>query len=306
MGRVVILEGPDGGGKTTLAKKLVERGFDYKHEGPPTKKNVIDYYKIKINDALNTKGDTVFDRLWLGERVYGPICRDEDKVGVMGHRLFDRLLASKPILMYYCCPSLETARKNYQIKLNEPSDYLKSTVKWNIVYERYLEVIGFDSFIRHYNYEEDGDQLDQLLKPFDCMRNLPKGTIGSTTAKYLFVADKPNSMFADFPFFETNNSSGYFNEALEWAGVKESDLAISNAYDHTGKPHSLREMAQSLPKLEKLIIMSSSARSWYFKETKDSINSLKVNFTDHPSYLKRFKGHNPSIMGRLIKEIING
>ncbi len=35
MGRVVILEGPDGSGKTTLAKELVKSGFTYKHMGVP-------------------------------------------------------------------------------------------------------------------------------------------------------------------------------------------------------------------------------------------------------------------------------
>ena len=35
--KVVVLEGPDGGGKTALANELVRHGYTYHHEGPPPK-----------------------------------------------------------------------------------------------------------------------------------------------------------------------------------------------------------------------------------------------------------------------------
>jgi MoxR-like ATPase len=66
---IVILEGPDGAGKTTLAEQLAKKyGLVYKHEGPPPPKvNVLEYYGQLLDEARGK--NVVFDRLALGERV---------------------------------------------------------------------------------------------------------------------------------------------------------------------------------------------------------------------------------------------
>jgi len=298
MGRIVILEGPDGGGKTTLARQLVEQyGFYYKHEGPPAPyRDNIAYYLSILNEAIEALYNTVFDRCWLGEMIYGPIFRGIDTIGEKGLKLFLRLHNSKYIYQYIVWPNKETLLVNYREKMNDSTDYVKGVENLNKVIELY-EKTPFKT----YNYEVN--KVEDII--YD-LRNdkstLPIGTIGSTSAKYLFIGDKPNHHTIDVPFFAITNSSGYFNEALELAKIKECDLALSNAYSLSGKPHSLSIIIDKLPKLETIFLMGNIAKEWYYSQHKE-FPCVNIN---HPSYLRRFHGHNPQIMADIIKESLNG
>ena len=101
---VIIVEGPDGSGKTTLAQYLsYELYLDYHHEGPtPIDVSPIDYYSQLLRAATNT----VFDRLALGERVYGPILRGSDRLGHSGWITFQTLVCEMQALQIMCLPSL--------------------------------------------------------------------------------------------------------------------------------------------------------------------------------------------------------
>lgn len=73
---LIILEGPDGTGKTTLAGELEELiGARVLHRGPPGQ-DVITEYARDIQWYQPGRGDhVVCDRWHLGEQVYGPILR---------------------------------------------------------------------------------------------------------------------------------------------------------------------------------------------------------------------------------------
>lgn len=311
MGRIVILEGPDGGGKTTLAKKLVDMGFDYRHEGPPKQgADLVAHYLKIIDDSLKSPRPVVHDRLWLGERIYGPIARGKDNLGIEGQNLFYRLHRSKHINMYIVMPKIDIARQNYKEKLKEKDDYLKGVKDhalspmsmWEMVFTKYAQwMYQFGNLGMTYDYTKDTPE--RIYKDSLSTEKiiLPDGTIGTHWAEYLFIGDQPNHDSIDIPFFALNGSSGYLNRAIEFAGIKESQLALSNAYSVTGEQHSLGPILCNLPHLKRIFLLGNKAKEWFWKQTDGNTNlPFKVDRLPHPSFLKRFKGHNPWVMSNLI------
>lgn len=67
----VILEGPDGTGKTTIAEQLRQAGYFYAHAGPEDTLPVL----AKRMSELQGLKYVVWDRAHLGEAVYGPLDR---------------------------------------------------------------------------------------------------------------------------------------------------------------------------------------------------------------------------------------
>jgi thymidylate kinase len=79
---IVILEGNDRAGKTTIADALVsEDGFRKVHFGPPETNDFGLEFILRLTEELLTEidadhpRDLVFDRAHLGELVYGPLDR---------------------------------------------------------------------------------------------------------------------------------------------------------------------------------------------------------------------------------------
>lgn len=307
MGKVIILEGPDGGGKTTLAKQLVEEGFVYRHEGPPPPGvDLVAHYLNLLNESIESTQDYVHDRLWLGERIYGPICRGIDKIGLEGQNLFNRIHTSNSVLHVICLPTFEVALENYSNKIMEKNDYLKSMNKWKEVYEAY------DSWIEHnqnsinirFNYEIS--HIESLL--YYRFFHFPKGMVGSPTAKYLFIGDQPNHETIDIPFHALNGSSGFLNKAISMSGIEESELALSNAYGPRGRDfHALGSILNSVPHVKRIFLLGSEAVKWFNSDLNAGIKiPCKVYRLPHPSYLKRFRGNNPQILANAIRKVIDG
>ena len=77
---MVIIEGLDGVGKTTLVDYLVENGlkkyhFDYDE-------NNLDIYTKYINVLNQDTKNLVFDRSFISEMVYGPVLRKKCKLSL--------------------------------------------------------------------------------------------------------------------------------------------------------------------------------------------------------------------------------
>jgi len=117
---IIILEGPDGSGKTTLANQLVLKyGLKYHHEGPPplNPASATLYYTTKL--LMLSDSDVVIDRFAMGERVYGTIFRKNDRLGDRGWQEFRTLAERLKVVQILCMPPYFTCHAAWSSGRNE-------------------------------------------------------------------------------------------------------------------------------------------------------------------------------------------
>ncbi len=108
----IIIEGPDGAGKTTLAKGFTE--YTYHHEGPPG----FGYDLLRYYTNLVTNFDNyIFDRHALSELVYGPILRGGSRITIEEVEiLYKYKMAGDRLII--CLPPPQVCYDNWVRKAN--------------------------------------------------------------------------------------------------------------------------------------------------------------------------------------------
>ncbi len=110
-GPYVILEGPDGTGKTTIADHFVrEYRFQYVHCGPPEKDALHNYLDL----IRQYKGLMVADRLHVGSWVYGTAFRGGPDMTDYEEWAFEGYLLARGTLMLNCNVAGSVIDKNLE------------------------------------------------------------------------------------------------------------------------------------------------------------------------------------------------
>jgi thymidylate kinase len=100
---IIILEGPDGSGKTTLAQQISRQtGYLLLHRSQPKseedKKRMMDEY-IQV---IKANKNCIMDRSWYSEMVYGPVMRDDSVITYPQMYELERMLSKNGALLIYC------------------------------------------------------------------------------------------------------------------------------------------------------------------------------------------------------------
>lgn len=104
---IFIIEGPDGSGKTTLAKRLAAKtGWPYVHmSNPKTEEEMVEManeYKKLLREHRNL----ILDRAWYSEMAYGPTMRGKTAIDYPTMFSLERLAASRGgAMIIYCTDS---------------------------------------------------------------------------------------------------------------------------------------------------------------------------------------------------------
>jgi predicted ATPase len=91
--QVIVLEGCDGTGKTTLAAALsAERAYNVVHSGrTPDDTDLADRYET----ILNFPGRLILDRSFISELVYGPLDHGQSRLALSGAVRLTRRVAER-------------------------------------------------------------------------------------------------------------------------------------------------------------------------------------------------------------------
>lgn len=165
---LVILDGPDGSGKSRLAEglsKSVYPGAWCEHDGGRPVGDPKSHYMLGLFRALAHlhRGEAVvLDRFARGERVYGPVLRGHDALGGGWNDIRD-VLEMIPAVEVICLPPYAECYKAWS---SRPSrEYIKDEALFEASYRAWTrEAWSSSVFIYDWTDPESFDNLYLLIE----------------------------------------------------------------------------------------------------------------------------------------------
>lgn len=302
---IIILEGIDRAGKTTLAKELCRR-LKLKYIKVSNPKG--DPYEEYLNLILNVKVPTLFDRLHLGELVYGPVLRGKSQLDTKKFRNLEFLLKQRGAVIVYAHNSYEFIKQ----KFIEDHETFLNAEKIKQVQRLYEKKIN--SSILPVNRYKIGDGYNNITSWAKLHLNramnktcLKTRVIGSRLPTILLIGEinnVNNTRYQQLPFDFGPASNYLFNRLLKKVDRDLDVTAITNAFKahlKQGMLYQLNLLKKEVKELKPKIIVALGNTAYNFSKAavgKD-YDIIKI---PHPQYLSRFK-HNSSKYVKVLKEI---
>lgn len=278
---IIVLDGPDGSGKTTLGEQLVkDLGAKYLHLTYRWGAKMHLYHQAALFYVLREAQTrpVVLDRWWMSELVYANVYRGGSKWPLM-YRMLEKAAVRHSIIYVSCRPRDRDAYMDHFHKLRSERDemYFDNMEKvWDgyhlidqmmdfighphIMFYDWMtqgcNIKGYAKSIYEFAYDKITDNYSVNQVPIDHM-NLA----GSWNyAKYALIGDKlkPKTRREVWPFFEYGHSSLWLMETLAKLEIPEHDLIHINA-NHHDQEQTNANIKKAKDKGLKIISMGSAA-----------------------------------------------
>ena len=327
---IIVIDGCDGTGKTTLAKAICDR-FDgvYIHNTYrwPTKMPL--YHTAALHRALKLARTrlVVIDRLWMSEAIYADVYRGGSPWPHMG-RTMDRIIRKVGGVYILAQSPANHAEKFEQLKSERDEMYDnvdRVRERFDMLFEggfaghdrdyvQQLSVFGMRrrDDVMPYRYDVEGRDLDvyigmvysvlesRWMKQYEPALHLhTKNFAGHLhEAKIIFVGDKANSKMraVSWPFYDFANCSEFFADVLHELNFDETRAVYINAHDGNG-PLYVNDCLRAKPYM-KVICLGNGAFGTMTEFTRRICKIM------HPSYAKRFNKRAEFLQE--LREAING
>jgi thymidylate kinase len=163
---VIILEGPDGTGKSTLAQLIQNHyGLEPFARGTNDRSKLYevtrsDTYRGLADAVGGFRAPTVADRLYYSELVYADIVGRPCEFNVVEQGYIERIINAIGMPVVVCCPPLEVAQAN-ALKDEQMDDVNEHYAK---IYNAYQHLINEERFPEHaIIYDYTADDAEQVL-----------------------------------------------------------------------------------------------------------------------------------------------
>lgn len=179
---MIIVEGPDSSGKSTLVEKLKDRLHlvhikPIKHGPPVDAKDLYERAKHILMEATkHQKNNTIVDRFGLiGESIYGPVCRGKDmwvEIPDKKQEIFSAFNTLNPFIIYCRPPANIIANlANHEVKSYDTPEHLKTLKKNQALiiksYDNYFaNWKSYNFFIWDYTKPENYYDLVKCLEEY--------------------------------------------------------------------------------------------------------------------------------------------
>lgn len=310
---IIVIEGPDGVGKTTLAEAIVKDiGGKVLHLTYRYPDRMHQYHTAAMYHVIRaaTQGPVVLDRWWASELAYASVYRGGSKWPHMW-RMLHRVALRFGFYYVWCDAeqNLEAYNQRYNILRGMREEMYDS---------------GMDKVAREFRDLRNGliyhgavDYITQF--PFDFNVTVPLIIMGAmqrtqrvnrtfldtsitdvagntANPKVILVGDKsnPKGRRTPFPFFEYGNSSLWMVEAMATMGIREVDCMFINAASPDGVLNTkLMQYVNGHYRLSNdvpvVALGLNAAKYWHEATGKPCDKHLS-----HPAYTRRFNNTNLS------------
>lgn len=315
---VIVLEGPDCAGKSTLAEFLhLQWGAKAMHQSYRFKDRMPQYHTAVLERVLKArqKGPVIVDRWWPSEAIYAQAFRGGTKWPMMG-RMLDRVAIQHNFVYVSCLPASNPEK--HLAMFNERAEAGGELFKtmgevanlyglWDHRMRRRLDTVHYDMFIEGQDMAHFAQHLEELhavllTETPDWWRHddTRQWTGQGRSPDVLIVGEKsnPKGRHKSWPFFEHANSSLWLTQVLADVGLKEERLAWVNAIDE-------RDWVDTLL-LDKIIdfvnprtIVSLGAQAHKALQLVDAEHWQ----LPHPAYVKRFERGDPSTYKSIFNQV---
>lgn len=309
MTRLVILEGPDGGGKSTLASAIIDaceedRGLRVVHHGPYIEDdNPFDRYLAPMYSVALTRTQAVFDRSWLSEPIYGRAYRNGlDRLGTQV-RMLERLALGLGAVVINCTPAWETVKASFLSRRGD--EYLDRLDQLRAVWEEYQD-LDQTTDLDVLTYDRDVDDprafyFRHLHHLLEAPRAVSRITGNVPGARVLLVGERSNGR-DELPFINTQGCSPWLAAQLARAGIAERDLAWVNAETRKGDDqlylclHTVRSLVNRGTRVVALGNVAARALRRHV---------VPHEQVPHPQHWKRFHHREEYPLLPLLKEVLS-
>ena len=284
--RVIVIEGCEGSGKTTLAKELEQLGWGYVHFKYETHEYLPGYWTEEIEKAAQKTQDgrVVVDRLHISCETYGRLLRGNNGLPPFSSWVMNGWLYARGASVVY------VPIRDYNYSNDRVMARFQDLVSADMIHTKFKDRLNKCPLPQYRLRVGDNDwrmakQLDDTHPPLEV---LDDGGMGNLRPLVWFVADRRNPRWKPHgiraaTFDRPKQSSEYLYRALRVSGLNWAHMHISNAFDDNGKPRDLRKKYRYL-KYPVTVILGKEAQKECMAQGLEHPTVL-----DHPQYVRRFK-----------------